>query len=826
MTDLGDDVRREIEWEQSMVDRGVAKFLDAQREARQNGRGDESSAGSTLVKTYIMPLAEAIEDYMVPKAKERYTSDRQVMQQLGAETLAMITLKSIMSELHNPQHTLPSAAYTIGSRIEEELNLRQFHADYGEYFEEILRRIERKKTGDANYKYQSIVGSFRNQKDVHVQSWTTKQKYTIGQRLVQIALDSCDLFEIDSGRKGSIIRPTQQCLEWIAKHDDAVSLAFPDRMPTIIPPQDWDDARNGGYILPHLRKITPLVIRAPLATLNGDKWLDVYDTEMPKVLRAGNLMQNTAWKINTKVLEVLQEVFRKNLGIALPQSEPYEFPPCPLEKDANPKDLKDGDPMLDKFMMWKSEMRRIHEMEAERKAKLYGAMRTLRMAQMMAQHNEFYYVWRMDFRGRWYAATTGLSPQGADVGKSLLLFRKGKVLGKSGWFEFRVTGANRYGKDKVSFQERAQWIDSCKDQWLAVASDPIRHADIWASADEPYQFLAWCFEYAGALAFPGGPEGYRSYLPCGRDGSCNGLQHFSAMLRDSVGGAAVNLMPGDRPSDIYQRVADVMTDKLRANAVTMGDEHQASRNWITLFNRMGLDGAPRSLSKKPVMTLPYGSTERACCDSIAAWYNEQKMDVFPKATAFKHSLYLTPILWGSIGEVVIAARAAMAWIRKCTSIVVKEGHHLEYTSILGFPVRQVTNKRDTIKIKTYLRGSLSVKIALPNKELDMRKMQNGSAPNFVHHADATHLAMTINAMADEGILDFAFIHDDYGCHAADVATMQRIIREQFVYMYTEYDILQRFKDEVEQRTGVTLPPVPEKGDLNIKQVLQSPFFFS
>ena len=34
------------------------------------------------------------------------------------------------------------------------------------------------------------------------------------------------------------------------------------------------------------------------------------------------------------------------------------------------------------------------------------------------------------------------------------------------------------------------------------------------------------------------------------DGSCNGLQHYAALALDEPGGAAVNLVPSDRPQVI------------------------------------------------------------------------------------------------------------------------------------------------------------------------------------------------------------------------------------------------------------------------------------
>lgn len=823
------ELAKELKWEQDMVDRGVQRFIDAQKDARAQGRADESSAGNTLVRAYIKAIVDSISDWLnAPKAQN--SSERDLLAEIDADVLAMITIRAMMAELHNPKQTLASTAYNIGTRIEHEINLKYFHAEYGTYFEEILRKIERKKSFDPEYKYRSIAGSIRNSKGTKRPVWERTQRYRIGMRLIQIALASCDLFVLDqksTGSKqggGSFIRPSEECLRWVAEHDETVSLAFPDRMPMLIKPEDWTNARDGGYILPHLRKMTPLVIRSPLATLNNDKYLDAYNVDMPQVFRAGNLMQATAWQVNVKVLEVLREVMRRNLALGVPASEPYSFPPCPLPEGVSPKDLPEGSPERGTFDSWRSEMRSIHEKEAERKAKLFGDLRILGMANRMEHHNEFYFVWRMDFRGRWYAATTGLSPQGSDLGKALLKFRKGKPHGERGWFEFLITGANRYGNDKCSFEDRAKWITENRDKWFAVAGDPIGHSNIWTEASEPYSFLAWCFEYAASMSHPAGPTAANSFIPCGRDGSCNGLQHFSAMLRDEVGGKAVNLLPSDTPSDIYQSVADVVSVKL-TNAMAVD---AAASNWISLFHKMGKPGVPRSLTKAPVMTLPYGSTERTCCDSIASWYHEYGEDFFPKATAFKHALYISPIVWGSIGEVVIAARAAMAWIRTCTRMLAKEGYALFYVSPIGFPVRQVNYKQDVTRIKTYLSGNmvLRTQISQPNGKLDSVRMQNGSSPNFVHNADATHLAMTINAMADNGITEFAFVHDDYGCHSCDVAVMQRCIREQFVKLYSENDLLQSFKDQLEAQSGVKLPDVPPKGTLDIRKVLESQFFFS
>ena len=51
-----------------------------------------------------------------------------------------------------------------------------------------------------------------------------------------------------------------------------------------------------------------------------------------------------------------------------------------------------------------------------------------------------------------------------------------------------------------------------------------------------------------------------------QDGSCNGLQHYAALAHDHAGGAAVNLLPGPRPADVYAAVAGVVDARVHQDA--------------------------------------------------------------------------------------------------------------------------------------------------------------------------------------------------------------------------------------------------------------------
>ena len=69
------------------------------------------------------------------------------------------------------------------------------------------------------------------------------------------------------------------------------------------------------------------------------------------------------------------------------------------------------------------------------------------------------------------------------------------------------------------------------------------------------------------------------------------------------------------------------------------------------------------------------------------------------------------------------------------------------------------------------------------------------------------------------------IHDDFGVPADRIDEWHRIIREQFVRLHTEFNVLQEFKDAQEELNGLELPELPSLGNLNLADVIESPYFF-
>jgi DNA-directed RNA polymerase len=446
-----------------------------------------------------------------------------------------------------------------------------------------------------------------------------------------------------------------------------------------------------------------------------------------------------------------------------------------------------------------------------------GISSTLAIARELAAEPAIYFPHQLDFRGRAYAVPIGLNPQGNDHAKALLTFADtmGKpILDAEGAGFLAIDGANRFGFDKADLDERIAWVEERQDMIRYTAENPL--GDLWwADADEPWRFLAWCFEYA---AFLDHGFGFVTTLPCSADGSCNGLQHFSAMLRDPVGGAAVNLVPHPKPADIYQRVADRVIQKLRSRP-----DDWVARGWVDF-------GINRKITKRPVMVLPYGGTFKSCMgyvrDAVTEKIADGQENPFGDELG-KHAAALARYVWDSIGDVVVAARDAMDWLQQCARAASKHGEVITWIAPSGFPAHQCYMDQSERRVKTRLQGSLVyLTINEETDTIDGSRQALAVSPNFVHSLDAAAMMLTINLCLDNGVGAFAMIHDSYGTVAPDMPMLQACLRHAFVDMYEDHDVLEEFLTALPEKVRADCPQLPPRGTLNIREVLKSDFFFA
>ena len=529
-----------------------------------------------------------------------------------------------------------------------------------------------------------------------------------------------------------------------------------------------------------------------------------------------NSLQKTPWVINKPLLELVRTLWDSGQEWAgLPAREDIPLPSYPFDKD--PQEMADEE--KGRFIEWAKKRRDIYRLNARSVSKRIQIERTLQVAQDYAKYDQFYYVWQNDFRGRKYASATFLSPQSADWSKAFLMFRDGVAI--NNWDDARwlcIHGANLYGNDKITLDMRESWCWDNVDEFKRVVDNPFDNL-YWLEADKPFQFLAWCMEF---VEFVKVGWGFESRLPVSADGSCNGLQHLSAILRDVRGGEATNLLPNTLPQDIYSEVA---SDALRAIEKDASEGHEVAQQ----CKQFGID---RSVCKRPVMIVPYSGTKHACRQYIEDALREkiQKGADNPFGSdLFQPSLYLSTHVWDSINGVIESARRVMDYVKQVGDCYADQHKHMEWVTPTNFLVMQHYNDQEHKRIKTYINGSV---VSLQNhKDIDgkvnKRRAGNGSSPNFIHSLDASAMTKTINECTRQGISNYAMVHDSYGTHSTHMPRMSEILREEFVKMYEQHDVLDELRSHAVQELGTDdIPHPPSKGDLDLQMVLKSDYFFA
>lgn len=804
-----EDILMEMEHEQEMLDAGRDKYFKQVLKERERGNVSRTGGGKTIISMMTMPLADIIVEEIARLEGgnvRRKPPELRTLKLIPPRDMAVLALMAVMDTMgqHKRERcTSQKVGFAIGNAVSSEWMAREFKRNDAGMLKAIIKRTQSRSASPAQ-RQKEITQKFQQMDEKNTDPMDLTEKVRLGV-FILTAMERMNLVVATTVYSGKKARKeyelSNEVAEQIAKMDDMFADMQPYYGPTLIPPRRWTSTRSGGYWM-GFRASNMVVAR------NRSNGVDfAKDEDMPRVFEAVNYLQNVPYKINEQVLEVIRQMRKSNITCAsLPASELEAIPPKPHDIDTNEEARA----------AWKVLAREAHGRNTAAKGKILAVAKTIAVAQRYAEKPAIYFPKCVDFRGRVYDIPMFLKPQGDDLSKGLLLFANGKPLGDEGGYWLAVHGANVWGEDKCSLDDRVAWVQANETRILRAAEEPFEER-FWMDADKPFQFLAFCFEWAGAVA---AGDDYVSHLPIALDGSCNGLQHLSAILRDPVGGAAVNLLPAEKPQDIYTEVLNKVVAELE---VRSAQGEPTAQRWIPLMKRKTV--------KRNVMTLPYGATRTGFADQIMedTLRPLQRDGLCPFSEPYNAARYLGEIVWEATGQVVVAARVAMDWLQECAKIVAKEGHNVQWTTPSGFVVKQDYRKLKSRKVELQALGvRVTTRVAMGNTDkVDSRKMAASIAPNFVHAMDAAHMLRTIEVMTDtDKSLHFSMVHDSYATHAADTETLSNLIRQSFVQMYQEGDWLQRFKDEIEEQTGLELPEVPPSGDLYLPDVLKSLYFFA
>uniref|UniRef100_A0A8C8WRQ4 DNA-directed RNA polymerase n=1 Tax=Panthera leo TaxID=9689 RepID=A0A8C8WRQ4_PANLE len=672
----------------------------------------------------------------------------------------------------------------------------------------------------------------------HEQPWPLPVLVQLGKRLAEMLVEvvrmpgslaapqgSCSLipvlyhvYSFRSFRQIGILKPHPaftQLLATAAEHTLTFEAA---EVPMLCPPLPWTSPHTGAFLLSPTK-----LVRSVEGTTQHQRLLDSCPpAELHGALDALTQLGNCAWRVNGRVLDLVLELFAAKgcprLGVPAPPSEAPRPPEGRLPPDASPAQ--------------KAELRR----ELARCLKVAREMHSLRSDALyrlsLAQHLRHCVFWlphNMDFRGRTYPCPPHFNHLGSDLARALLEFAQGRPLGPRGLDWLKIHLVNLTGlKKREPLQARLVFADEVMEDVLDSADRPMTGRKWWMEVEEPWQALACCMEIARAVRAPD-PAAYISHFPVHQDGSCNGLQHYAALGRDSIGAASVNLLPSDVPQDVYSGVAAQVEVFRRQDAKRGVRVAQVLEGFIS-----------RKVVKQTVMTVVYGVTRYGGRLQIERRLRE--LSDFPQEFVWEASHYLVRQVFNSLQEMFSGTRAIQHWLTESARLIAHSGSAVEWVTPLGIPIIQPYHRDSKVMISGGIQSLTFSHSGDTSQRPNTLKQKNGFPPNFIHSLDSSHMMLTALHCYRKG-LTFVSVHDCFWTHAADVEVMNQVCREQFVRLHSQpilhnlsRFLMKRFCSGARSpqhlkstRTGKlqdTLRSVPKTGAFDLKQVKHSTYFFS
>ena len=799
--------------EDEMILTGIQKFQKQTKDSQSKGHESTSYHGILLMKKLVVPLSRKIDIFIREDVDKpgRGKITVPLLAMLESDVIAFISLRCMMDGISFGQK-LVSVSHNIGQALSDQVRFNIWRTTDRKYFKGLVDKLG-KTSASRHYRRYGLIRRASAKIGDNIPVWTSVERTQIGQCVIDLIIQSTGLVKLGSikslGKKYSSysLVPTQATLDFIQETIEKGQMLSPSYLPMVTSPKDWTTSTNGGYLthrLPFLKT----------SFKNHSSEMSYHRMEME--FQTTNALQKTKWKVNKQVLEQMSMAWDEGQLIGdIPDRKELPVPPSPVPKNLKKSEFSES--QKEQFKEWKGKATIIYHENIRRKSRILQFMRTLQIAKRFLPYEQLYFPYQADFRGRKYTIPAFLTPQGTEPAKALLTFAEGLPIEdqeQADWLA--IHGANCAGVDKVSFEERIQWISENEHHIIQSAEQGLDYT-WWTKFDDAWLFFAFCLEWQ---AFKRKGFGYISHLPIALDGSNNGLQHYSAMLRCPVGGKATNLTNEEHPQDTYQQVADVVKRELER----LCEDCTIARFW----NKSGI--VNRKMTKRPVMVVPYGGTRFSCLNYVEEYVDDQirsGVDLdFPDHKKGEYINFLTNLVWAAISEVVISARECMNWIRDVAKRLSKAGKPLMWATPTGLYVYQHYKAFKWRQIDTTIDGKLLRPVLLEEDglKIDPQRSINGSAPNFVHSLDASCLTLTLHKCINENIDAFAMIHDSYGTHCQKTPKLAKLLREAFVEIYTDNDVLAQFRSSALEVLD-EVPEPPKRGTLDLNQVLKSKYFF-
>ena len=430
-------------------------------------------------------------------------------------------------------------------------------------------------------------------------------------------------------------------------------------------------------------------------------------------------------------------------------------------------------------------------------------------------HGTFYFKHTLDSRGRVYARSTLVTPQGDSFSKASLNFAEKKPLGEFGLGALAVHYANCSGHDKLSYADRIRWA---KTEGLAKAFHFIAADHNWADIAPHIEDRKHAFEeYTAALEFAracnylkthGECETFLSGIITHQDATTSGFQFGAALLGDRETARLTNITgeqtKNDKPADLYGRMAEHLIPLVKTAAA---DEVNLAK-FLPLINR--------NFCKKPIMTTGYGAGIKTIMKHIGEYCADAER---PELATTYLLAALQPLVQEALQLTASSMLTMSEKLRDEGKMLIERGEEtITWTCPDGFTVYQQYRDTSARKVKLGRKSGIRAKVYGEIDPIDEGKMATALPPNFIHSIDAQMVRTVAIQCNFEGIA-LAPIHDSFGTHAGTFKALNKELRFAFAETL-EYDWVAAFNEANEANLSF------DKGDYNADEALLGVYMFS
>ncbi len=767
-------ISRQLQRETQAHGEAKHRLINATREASDKSYASNTVYGRKSVNALLEPVAKQIRKRFGALTSGKAGMDAvevvEHLKQANAESLALITMKTVLDVLgKDPEPLLQVLTTRVGANVQLELRMSY----YAEQEPNLYKKTEfffHKSTG-TKQKATVFKRAF-NKQAVEWKPWTRTINHKVGAWLITNLIEVTGWLEQSITMRGRKKKRIMTYTREFLSHRDTImaaaeSLSF-CQWPMLCPPVDWTNDTSGGYLTESVRQSNPLIRKS-------SKVAPCKQGDIPLAML--NSLQHQAYRINPLVFAVADHCYESFTSVGkFKRDPPMPIPENTLEVDADE----------DTVNTYKRARTNAENYNAQLAQRNWRTTEAMYVARKYVDEKAMYLPASFDYRGRVYFQSN-FNPQGTDFDKSLFYFAEEGPVNRY-WLSVHL--ASCFGLDKETMATRVSWVDDNIDFINQIASDPI-HDKRWHDAAEPWCFLAACLEFKACII---DKTKQTSGHCCGIDATCSGLQHLSALTLCHKTAAGTNVVPTERPADIYRTVAEA------------SKAHMPKRfhDWIS-----------RKETKRSVMCTPYGVTESSARNYIRLALKEAKREFeSTDLTTITRAIFRE-----AIPEVLPGPIEVMKWLKQSAIEILNSGkEQIQWTTPSGFVVEQDLRISNQIEVQTRLMGGTRIKSIIADGYLGPDKAHHRSAlaPNFVHGNDAALIHLTF-AFWDK---PYSVIHDCVLGRSCDMDEMASDIRMHFAEMY-KAPVLQQWADEV----GVLLPFGLMKNTLDIDSVNESTYFF-